>query len=319
MGMSVPPPKIMKREEQYNHFGYFWWELISRLKRQWQFSAGIGGSFQPEWVAGFAGISGSFGPEYTIVMLNRNRFKNQPTVVLNPSGEYLRVITPDVEDYINHFKVIHDGKLLFSTSIGLKYSPMVYDQSVMQICGSDGQFIKAFGGIVPFGDRTMCKTGNAVWLAIDEHGDIYVTYVFQNRIEKYNQVGEIMMRIKRKLRYRQSLKAKVSLIKNKDGEVRGAGLPIMNFVSCGIGIDSEGRLWIMTLSRQPKYSRFGEIADGERDYTKLEVYNRQGYLIEEIPLKCNIDPRVNCLFIKGRRLFVINNNDVSVTEYKILN
>ena len=36
-------------------------------KTGWQFSAGTGGNFQPEWPASFSGLGGRFEPEYTIL------------------------------------------------------------------------------------------------------------------------------------------------------------------------------------------------------------------------------------------------------------
>ena len=92
----------------------------------------------------------------------------------------------------------------------------------------------------------------------------------------------------------------------------------MNIVSCGISVDKKDRIWVMTFSRQPNYERFMLIADGEKDYIKIEIYNNEGVLIHEIPIEDDISP-FNGLYINGNRLFIINNNDVSVKEYIILN
>ena len=37
----------------------------TREKTRWQFSAGTGGNFQPEWPASFNGLGGRFATEYT--------------------------------------------------------------------------------------------------------------------------------------------------------------------------------------------------------------------------------------------------------------
>lgn len=39
----------------------------TRGKTRWQFSAGIGGNFQPEWPATFSGLGGRFAAEYTLL------------------------------------------------------------------------------------------------------------------------------------------------------------------------------------------------------------------------------------------------------------
>ena len=66
------------------------------------------------------------------------------------------------------------------------------------------------------------------------------------------------------------------------------------------------------------YYEVSSIKSKVSNYIKLEVFNKDGLLIDEIPLKMDIAPFNNCLYIKENRLFIINNNDVSITEYRII-
>ena len=163
----------------------------------------------------------------------------------------------------------------------------------------------------------MTKTGNAVFYALDGHDNIYVTYRFQNRIEKYDALGKLLLRITRKVPYNVTTKIKLGREYNEDGGVQGVFLPKIPVVSCGIAVDGQGRIWVLTFSRQPKYNKGLEVADKQHDYVKLEVFSDKGLLVEDIPMKEAFDPSVSCLFILGDRLFLLNLNQIAVIEYAI--
>ena len=128
------------------------------------------------------------------------------------------------------------------------------------------------------------------------------------------------MQIKRNLNFKplkENLSSKKEVRNN--GVVAGVGLPIMKVVSCGISTDNAGRIWVITFSRQPKYESLSSVKDGETNYTKLEIFNKEGILIKEIPIKDDLAPGKNCLYIEKNRLFLINSNDAAIIEYKIVN
>lgn len=241
--------------------------------------------------------------------------------VFSPKGEYIRKIHPRVSNWLPEFKVTKTKKLICGTGIGLTYYPdgSNYIEPIMKMYDQEGKLYKEFGNIKYYEDQTICKTANAVLFSIDEEDNIYVAYCFQNRIEQYSSQGQLLMFITRKLNFKPSENPKSIKEIHEDGTVGGVSLPILNIVSCGIGTDYKNRIWVMTFTRQPKYRYIADIEDGETNYAKLEVFNNEGLLTDVISLNEDFAAQMNCLYIKGKRLFLIDNNDASIREYRIIN
>ncbi|MCK5148599.1 6-bladed beta-propeller [bacterium] len=241
--------------------------------------------------------------------------------VFSPTGQNIMRLYPDATLDFPDFEVMRSGNLICGTKEFPNYllEGEIHKEPVMEIYSQAGDCLKRFGELVHFKDISMTKTGNSVFFVLDKHDNIYVTYRFQNRIEKYLSDGTHIMTISRKLNYKISLKAKIKLRIRKNGIVYGYGNPIMNVVSCGIAVDKKNRIWVMTFSRQPEYEKFCEVADDQCNYANLEVYQSDGVLIRKIALEDNFEPNNHCVFIHGDRLFLLNSNDVSVKEYRIIN
>ncbi len=241
--------------------------------------------------------------------------------VLSLDGNYIRRINTDEPQNLPSFKVTRNGEIICPVAGWLIYYPKgsVYNNSVMRMFDRNGSFIRGFGEIYPYEDQTISRVANAVKISLDSQDNIYLTYRYQNRIEKYSPKGDLVLSISRPLAFSETKNPKAILKVRKNGVVYGVDNPIMNIVSCGIGTDDKGRIWVMTFSRQPKYRRNSVVADGETDYVKLEIFTRDGLLIDKIPLEDDFAPTVNTIYIKGQRLFLINRNDASISEYQIVN
>ncbi|MCK5148600.1 NHL repeat-containing protein [bacterium] len=241
-------------------------------------------------------------------------------LVLSNKGKYIKRIHPKVPCDMPGIKVMNDGKLLGGLSPFPDFIPEEnppFSEPVLVVCSPNGDRLRQFGSLKHFKYKAMTKSGNAVFYTVDADDNIFVTYRFQNRIEKYNANGKLLLHIKRKLNFKEPFKVNQDITYNKNGGVQGSGLPIMNVVSCGIAVDSQNRIWVLTMSRQPQYERFCEVAENEHDYAKLEVFDSDGIMLAEIPVKENIEPYVSCLYINDDHLFILNANTVSVTEYLV--
>lgn len=242
--------------------------------------------------------------------------------VLTPKGDFLResYIVTD-KGWIPHFIVRDDGNLLGGTTSGLRWARRgdVYDDPIMKIVDQKSRLIRGFGEPRRYKDPTMAKTANAVYFALDKDENIWAAFLYQNRIEKYSSEGKFLIQMKRNLSYTITEEPKAKYQFNKKGGVQGVGLSTLNIVSTGLGIDYKGRIWVMTFSRQPRYQAEGfmRVEDGESDYVKLEIFDKDGILIDEKPLSEAFRPGQKAVYIKARRLFLLNGNDASVMEYEI--
>jgi hypothetical protein len=184
----------------------------------------------------------------------------------------------------------------------------------------NGKVIGEYGEPFDFKHPLVNQMGNQVTFAVDGSGCVYLAYLYQNRIDKYSPEGKLLWRADRKLDY--------STDPPKDKgkrEASGGGvsiqMPRMNQCSEGIATDGAGRVWVVTLNRQPReeeqvgVNMSVTMSGGERkmsmkaqgntdlrttDMYRLEVFSQEGELLGSLPL----DHFVDGIYIKGDRLFL---------------
>ena len=108
---------------------------------------------------------------------------------LSPQGGYLhRTILEKDEGCWPDFYPLRDGNFLGGTGMGLRWAGKgeKYSEPVMKIVDRRGYLIKGFGEPKQYADPTMVKTANAVFFLLDKKENIWVSFRYQNRIEKYS-------------------------------------------------------------------------------------------------------------------------------------
>jgi sugar lactone lactonase YvrE len=199
----------------------------------------------------------------------------------------------------------------------------------------EGQTAGEYGEPFDFRHPLLNQMGNEVTFAVDENDDVYLAFLYQNRIEKYSPDGKLLWRADRKLDY--------STDPPKDKgkrEASGGGvmfqMPRMNQSTEGIAVDGRGRIWVVTLNRQAseeeqvRVNMSVSLNGGERkmsmkpagntelrttDMYKLEIFNPEGELLGSLPL----DHFVDGIYIKGNRLFLWDAmRGAKFYEYRIL-
>jgi sugar lactone lactonase YvrE len=183
-----------------------------------------------------------------------------------------------------------------------------------------GKVTGEYGEPFDFEHPLLNQMGNQVTFAVDGKDCVYLAYLYQNRVEKYSPEGKLLWRSDRKLDYSTDPPKDKGKREASGGRV-SIRMPEMNQCAEGIGVDSAGRLWIVTLNRQTREDeRVGvsmsmSMSGGERkmsmkpegntdlrktDMYKLEVFSPEGELLGSLPL----DHFVDGIYIKGDRLFL---------------
>jgi len=207
-------------------------------------------------------------------------------------------------------------------------------EPLMQVMDREGKVIKKFGEPRDYKNKLVNSLGNQVSFTIDNDKNIYLTFQFQNRVEKFSQEGKLLWSADRKLNYNASKPINKGKIESEGGGV-SIESPKMNKVSESIAVDSRGLIWVITLNRQLKeeenaYTSIRMTNNGgsssismsaggsgeatETDAYKLEVFDKEGLLLGSIPLGHFAD----LIRIQGDRLFILDKlRRMQVHEYKI--
>lgn len=259
---------------------------------------------------------------------------NNRIEILNSEGREIKTIRlQDIS--VGKIRCLPDGKLVHNTGSQLiqlsqdenKLSPLLH------LRDSAGKIILSFVTPFDFNDLLVNRQGNQCDFALTPDGEIVVSFYYQNRIEKYSPSGKIIWKADRRLNYKVGPQGKGKLDR-QEGRV-SVMMPKMNRCSSGIAVDSQGRIWVATLSRQLKREEevgmmVGiSIANGERtmslkvkgntelrktDAYILEIYSPDGHYLGFIPVDIFIDG----VFIFGDRLFLLDKmRGCSIIEYRI--
>jgi len=207
-------------------------------------------------------------------------------------------------------------------------------EPLMQVMDREGKVIKKFGEPRDYKNQLVNSRGNQVSFTIDNNKNIYLTFKFQIRVDKFSQEGKLLWSADRKLNYNARKPINKGKIESEGGGV-SIESPKMNKVSESIAVDSRGLIWVITLDRQLKeeeeaYTSIRMTNNGgsssismsaggsgeatETDAYKLEVFDKEGVLLGNIPL----DHFADLIRIQEDRLFILDKlRRMQVHEYKI--
>jgi len=200
--------------------------------------------------------------------------------VFSPQGEYLRSIklmTP-----IHRIRVLSSGEIaIMNPKVGRNNSS--YEESedgskpflpLIKIIDESGKVTRKFGKGILFKTFPAINGGNRLVFTKDDDDNIYLTLLFQNRIEKFTSEGKLVLQTNRP-------------VPNKMHSRRTKKPNHYTLISQGIDVDSRGRIWIITRTRRPERE---ERARRDTEITKtpmyrLDVLDNKGNFLESFPLK----------------------------------
>lgn len=263
---------------------------------------------------------------------------NERVQVLKPDGSDLRTIKFS-DGRIGNIFVRTDGKLVMGQAT-ISFRFLTPDEKkpaglpkLVKILDAEGRLLCEFGEMLDMKEELLTNTVNQFVLTVDEKDHIYLAFPYQNRIEKYSPDGKLLWRADRKLPYSLEVIDRGSIDRREGGvSIRS---PRINRSSEAIAVDGKGRVWVVTLSRQLKkeeqvaigvtisqspsgrqvgFKPQGDTELRESDAYKLEVFDSEGLLLGEIPLRQFVDG----IFIYGDRLFLVDRlRGASIQEFRL--
>lgn len=190
------------------------------------------------------------------------------------------------------------------------------DNHVLAVFDFQGGLQHEFGD--PYLLDTAMKTWNAnfLGLAVDGDENIFVAFSSLNRIEKYSPTGKLLLSIDRSLPFEIAHRYEKSSM-DVGGKVVAIDQPAFTPVNKGIGIDSRGRIWVLSFQKAinrsavPKDYKIG-------DYLVFEIYSQEGVLLSRIPFPREVGKFDN-MTMRGDHIFFVDPFDQAcVYEYAVV-
>ena len=222
-------------------------------------------------------------------------------MVYNVEGKYLEAIS--VKGHELYFKLLKNGNILLPNPV-VGYAAGAKQFSLLHILDTDGKVIQKFGEGIIYKTFPAANGGNRFRFDVDKNGNIIISFLFQNRIEKYDNTGRLRMSIKREI-------LKEMIIDKKEN--------LYYALSCGVSFDEKGRIWnLERVKRPPRPDRktLEEAIINEdgilridknkldlpekTDQYALDLYNQDGIFL----YRYNLDHYCSNLRIIGDKLFV---------------
>ena len=263
---------------------------------------------------------------------------NQKIQVLTPEGKESRTIRM-IDEQPGIVRLTRSGGMVMAAGSRVMMFAGGEDEpkelpKLIKILDAQGAVQKEFGEARDYKDILLNRAANGIRTALDQKGNVYLAFTYQNRIEKYSPDGRLLWRADRELDYTTEPKDKGKL-ERRGGNVSFRG-PQLNTCAVGVAADSQGRVWVVSLQRQLKEEEQARMrvqmtmGGGERnismkadgnvelrntDAYRLEVYDPDGSLLGIIPLDRFID---DIRIEKGRLFFIDRMRGAQVLEYRIV-
>ena len=240
-------------------------------------------------------------------------------ITLNPEGEELHRFNAIRSG--NRVRLLTDDKLIIGDlGVAVHSSSAPVDKSwypLFKVYDTNGTVITEFGSPMYVEEKAYERNSitmhnltmdGGVTFDTDGNGSLYVAYKYENRIEKRDENGKIVLTFDRPLNY--------DITKYTFDN----GRPVApNLVSTGIGVDNKDRIWAHTFTKQPKddpdvWERGTNLKNTKKDYSRFEVFDSTGYLLQYVSLPMDLYR----MRLVGGRLYIIDVDRVSVYEYKIV-
>ncbi|MFC1564879.1 6-bladed beta-propeller [candidate division KSB1 bacterium] len=251
--------------------------------------------------------------------------------VLSLKGDYIDEFKVDA--WYNNFRMLDTDNLVFSKLRGVSKRDTGNDpdnkaaESLIHLMNVSDNTVRKVGEPFKYGEITANILNNAAVFTVDKEKNIYIAFENENSIQKYDNSGKMLLSISRALPFEKIL-PKYKTLPN------GFTVEDGTKMSEDIGIDYSGNIWVVSYTRQIKEEemvRMGKTIDRggkittelyggtdilQTDLFKLEVFSKEGILLQEIPM----NHFCNKMRIFGDRLFILDRlRGMNLREYRIIN
>ena len=238
--------------------------------------------------------------------------------VFMPSGEYSHTLKNEYQ--LCHFQCLRttDGFVMRNPVIGVGSRIKNKTVPILFVLDADMKKIRSIGTETWDAKFEKYEGAYDVHFALDAKDNIYVAYVWQNRIEKYKPDGSLLWTLTRPV-------SKQYPSKFKNHVLHMAGTQ-------GIAVDPQGYIWVVSRGKYPKekeklglgmiwndqegheYWLWGEHTATEYDHCILECYSPEGILMKVFPFNHMIDD----IDIVSDKLFLLDKiRDMQYHVYSI--
>jgi len=190
------------------------------------------------------------------------------------------------------------------------------DNHILAIFDFQGQVLQEFGEPYLLDATRRTWNANFLSLAVDGEENLYAAFSSLNRVEKYSPDGRLLLSIDRALPFEVTHRYKQTSM-NVGGQVALVDEPDFTPVNSGIGVDRDGRIWVLgvqkaiTQSDMPKDFRV-------QDYLAFEIYSPEGVLLSRLPVPPEV-VKFDNMTMRGDHLFFVDPFDEAcVYEYAIV-
>ncbi len=208
-----------------------------------------------------------------------------------PEGDYIKSISIRRSDF--SYRYLKNGEIIArDPGAGTGHKGGDKGQNLFRILDGNFKEKRRFGisdFFVEYPEHRKRAGANQFRFALDSEENVYTTFRFQNRIEKYTREGELLFRMDREI-------SKGFPAKNRNQTMSVIG-------SWGIGVDSRDYLWVTARRKFPGIEHkmgVGMDSDGtlhvrgtpstlKFDHYILELYSDDGILLKKFVLEHWVD------------------------------
>ncbi|MFO7979785.1 MAG: 6-bladed beta-propeller [Candidatus Aminicenantes bacterium] len=231
--------------------------------------------------------------------------------IFSPQGKELKYINLPRYTLNGDIRVLKSGDIAVGGWIQNTWPGQEFkDTHLIKIFDLEGNLQKKIGEIYDYGKPLLNSHGNRFRFDVDQSGHFVVSFIYQNRIEKYSKKGELIWKADRVLPY--STKPISEGFMTSDERGRGIQAPNMNWVSFGVASDGKKRTWVITVADEMNHKNMEESRYNP-DWYKLEVFDPEGVLLQEISL----DHACHSIRAHGNQLLLLDLNETKVYQYEV--
>jgi len=178
-------------------------------------------------------------------------------------------------------------------------------QNLLTVFDFDGQITNQIGWCIEPDSPVLFRYLNDIYFETDDVKNIYVTFINENRFEKYNKKGELVFRADRPLNYTIAHREILSKYNTISAD--------LTRVSGNIGVDSKGRIWISTYQETPVMDQ--NTGAVKNKVLALEIFDNDGVFLGKVKYPF---PKSAFVKIQGESMFFTDEDYIVIHEYKII-